>query len=150
MSLMGGLVINIGHGCIHAIHVNVRVAAKAGAETQPQQPGRSVIFSLLSPKKVKKKPLYMVEALQNCPAGYVLGAAIDYPDPGPTGKQSCCFFVSWWKSVVLLHNTTSKSMRLTRLAVSQWCQAFFKERLAGSRESARSGRPRGFPPRTHG
>ena len=37
-----------------------------------------------------------------------------------------------------------------REVVSQWRKRFFKERLAGLEEKARSGRPRAFPPRTHG
>jgi len=37
-----------------------------------------------------------------------------------------------------------------REVVSQWRKRFFKERLAGLEERARPGRPRAFPPRTHG
>jgi len=37
-----------------------------------------------------------------------------------------------------------------REVVSQWRKRFFKERLAGLEERARPGRPRVFPPRTHG
>jgi hypothetical protein len=37
-----------------------------------------------------------------------------------------------------------------REVVSQWRQRFFKERLAGLEERMRPGRPRVFPPRTHG
>lgn len=37
-----------------------------------------------------------------------------------------------------------------REVVSQWRQRFFKERMAGLEERARPGRPRVFPPRTHG
>ncbi|WP_235033984.1 helix-turn-helix domain-containing protein [Pantoea sp. 18069] len=36
-----------------------------------------------------------------------------------------------------------------REVVSQWRQRFFKQRLAGLEERARSGRPRVFPPRAH-
>ena len=36
-----------------------------------------------------------------------------------------------------------------REVVSQWRQRFFRERLAGLEERARSGRPRVFPPRAH-
>jgi hypothetical protein len=37
-----------------------------------------------------------------------------------------------------------------REVVSQWRKRFFKERLVGLEERARPGRPRAFPPRTHG
>ena len=37
-----------------------------------------------------------------------------------------------------------------REVVSQWRKRFFKERLAGLEARARPGRPRAFPPRTHG
>lgn len=37
-----------------------------------------------------------------------------------------------------------------REVVSQWRKRFFKERMAGLEERARPGRPRVFPPRTHG
>jgi hypothetical protein len=37
-----------------------------------------------------------------------------------------------------------------REVVSQWRQRFFKERMAGLEERTRPGRPRVFPPRTHG
>ena len=37
-----------------------------------------------------------------------------------------------------------------RDVVSQWRKRFFKDRLAGLEERARPGRPRVFPPRTHG
>lgn len=37
-----------------------------------------------------------------------------------------------------------------REVVSQWRQRFFKERIAGLEERTRPGRPRVFPPRTHG
>ena len=37
-----------------------------------------------------------------------------------------------------------------REVVSQWRKRFFKDRLAGLQEMTRPGRPRVFPPRTHG
>jgi hypothetical protein len=37
-----------------------------------------------------------------------------------------------------------------REVVSQWRKRFFKQRLAGLEERPRPGRPRAFPPRTHG
>ena len=37
-----------------------------------------------------------------------------------------------------------------REVASQWRKRFFKERMAGLEERARPGRPRVFPPRTHG
>ena len=37
-----------------------------------------------------------------------------------------------------------------REVVSQWRKRFFKERMAGLEERVRPGRPRVFPPRSHG
>lgn len=50
----------------------------------------------------------------------------------------------------LSNDEIARKLDTRREVVSLWRKRFFEQRLAGLEERPRPGRPRSFPPRTHG